>query len=102
VVSTETHTEDEQPVQQEKSDTQSSEQSVPVDTIRDEILANHQELSDSFVTDSTISTSLDSTSLIAELDNEQKEQQETTSVESLPSETPVRLYFRNQQFRNLT
>jgi len=94
VVSTETHTEDEQAVQQEKSDTQSSEHSVPVDTVRDETLTNRQELSDSFVTDSTISTSLDSSTITAELENEQKQQQETTSVESLPSEIQVRLYFR--------
>jgi len=93
VVSTETHTEDEQAVQQEKSDTQSSEHSVPVDTVRDETLTNRQELSDS-VTDSTISTSLDSSTITAELENEQKQQQETTSVESLPSEIQVRLYFR--------
>jgi hypothetical protein len=101
VSSTEIQKEDEQAVRQEKSDTQPSEHGISADTIRDEAIANRQEPYDSFVTDATILTSADTTNLAAESANEQKEKQETISAESLPSEIPVRLYFRNQRLEKL-
>jgi hypothetical protein len=86
VISIDARTEDEQTIQEEKVDTRSFEHSVEADTVRDE--ANRINPYDSFVGDTTSSTASDNTTTTAEQANEQK--QETTSAESLSSETPVR------------
>jgi len=93
VISTDARTEDEQTIQEEKVDTRSFEHSAEAYTVRDEAMANRIKPYDSFVGDTTISTASDNTTTTAEQANEQK--QETTSAESLSSETPVRSYFGN-------
>jgi hypothetical protein len=97
VISTDARTEDEQTIQEEKVDTRSFEHSVEADTVRDEAIANRIKPYDSFAGDTAISAASDNTSTAAEQANEQKEQQETTSAESLPSEIPVRSYLGNHQ-----
>ncbi len=91
VPTTETHKDDEQVVQQEKSDAQSLEHSVPVDTVHDETVEDHRESYASLIADTTTSTSSDSGSIIVE----QTENQETASKESAPSQTLVRFNIRD-------
>ncbi len=79
----------------------SNKHSVPTDAVRDETTTDRQESFDSFITDSTISTSSDTTSFAAESANEQNEKQATTSEKLSPSEIPVRQYFRNRLLENI-
>jgi hypothetical protein len=102
VPSAETHAEDKQDIQQEKTDAQPLEHGVPIDIMSDDTKTDRQGSFESFITDTTISTSPDTTSITIEPGNEQKEMQETISEETSASEIPVRLYFRNQQLGNLT
>lgn len=93
-MSTETHTQDQQIVEQEKSDTQTVKQSAPTETEHEHKLVDRKESYDSFITDTTISTSSDTNSLATESASDRKDNQEATSAESLLSEIPVRFNFR--------
>ncbi|CAF0754068.1 unnamed protein product [Rotaria sordida] len=86
--SIDTHIQEEQGVQQEKLESQLLEGSVPVDTIHDQTIADLTKPHDTVVTDSSVSTVLDTTSATTEQVSEQKEKQETISPESTPSEIP--------------
>ncbi|CAF0819623.1 unnamed protein product [Rotaria sordida] len=86
--SIDTHIQEEQGVQQEKLESQLLEGSVSVDTIHDQTIADLTKPHDTVVTDSSVSTVLDTTSATTEQVSEQKEKQETISPESTPSEIP--------------
>ncbi|CAF3622999.1 unnamed protein product [Rotaria sordida] len=86
--SIDTHIQEEQGVQQEKLESQLLEGSVSVDTIHDQTIADLTKPHDTVVTDSSVSTVLDTTSATTEQVTEQKEKQETISPESTPSEIP--------------
>ncbi|CAF2742586.1 unnamed protein product [Rotaria sp. Silwood2] len=88
VSSTDTHTEEEPAVQQEKSEGQSFEGSVSADTVHDQTIDDRTEPHDTVVTGSPVSTALDTSSTVAEQVNEQKEKQETIITESSPPDFP--------------
>ncbi|CAM4876183.1 unnamed protein product [Rotaria socialis] len=81
-LSTDTHTEGETIVQQEKPEGQSIEDSTAVYSLTEETKAGDRELSNHFLADSIVPTSLDTTGIIAESLNEQKENQQTVLIES--------------------
>ncbi|CAF0764150.1 unnamed protein product [Rotaria sordida] len=86
--SIDTHIQEEPGVQQEKLESQLLEGSVSVDTIHGQTIADLTKPHDTVVTDSSVSTVLDTTSATTEQVSEQKEKQETISPESTPSEIP--------------
>ena len=96
IPSEETHNDDEQVAEQEKTDAQSLESSVPADAVQDKTANDSLESFASFVTDTTISTSSDSSNAIVE----QTEKQGTVSEESASAQVPVRFNFRNYHLEN--
>ncbi|CAF0795127.1 unnamed protein product [Rotaria sp. Silwood1] len=87
ISSTDMHTE-EKAIQREKSEGQAFEGPLSTDTIHEQTITDHTEKHDTVVTDSSVSTTLDTTSTATEQVHEQKEKPETIFVESSPSEIP--------------
>ncbi|CAF5165444.1 unnamed protein product, partial [Rotaria magnacalcarata] len=87
-LSTDTHTEGETIVQQEKPEGQSIDDSITVYSLTEETKADDRKSSNDFLADSIVPISLDTIGISAESLIEQKENQQTVSIESSSLEIP--------------
>ncbi|CAF3893210.1 unnamed protein product, partial [Rotaria magnacalcarata] len=87
-LSTDTHTEGETIVQQEKPEGQSIDDSITVYSLTEETKADDRESSNDFLADSIVPISLDTIGISAESLIEHKENQQTVSIESSSLEIP--------------